>query len=91
MSLSISFFLNLGKLIIFVYLFLNFSDFSSKGTKTDVKMIVKNITEKTILLTLSDPANCDCDIIVARTAAAKPLGIIIDRNALSFLLMPLMP
>ena len=53
-------------------------------------MIVKNITEKTILLTLSEPASCDCDIIVARTAAARPLGIIIDKKALSFALMPLM-
>ena len=53
-------------------------------------MIVKNITEKTILLTLSEPTNPDCEIMVARTAAASPLGIIIDKNALSFLLIPLM-
>ena len=53
-------------------------------------MIVKNITEKTILLTLSEPVSCDCEIIVARTAAANPLGIIIDKKALSFLLIPLM-
>ena len=54
-------------------------------------MMVKNMTEKTILLTLSEPASCDCEIIVARTAAASPLGIIIDKKALSLLLMPLMP
>ena len=70
-------------------MFLNFSDFSSSGTSIDVNIMVKNITEKTMLLTLSDPANPDCEIIVARTAAASPLGIIIDKNALSLLLIPL--
>ncbi len=43
-----------------------------------------------MLLTLSEPASCDWEIIVASTAAANPLGIIMDKNALSFLLMPLM-
>ena len=81
----------LGKYIILIYIFLNFSDFSNKGTNNDVKMMVKNMTEKTILLTLSEPVSCDCEIIVARTAAARPLGIIIDKKALSLLLMPLMP
>ncbi len=76
--------------MIFVYAFLNFADFSSKGTNIDVNIIVKNMTEKTMLLTLSEPANCDCEIIVARTAAANPLGIIMDKKALSLLLMPLM-
>ena len=83
-------FLKLGKLMKPMYIFLNLSDFSSNGTNNDVNMMVKNITEKTMLLTLSEPASCDCDIIVASTAAANPLGIIIDKNALSFLLMPLM-
>ena len=39
-----------------------------------------------MLPTLSDPVNPDCAIIVASTAAASPLGIIIDKNALSLLL-----
>ena len=80
----------LGKYIILIYVFLNFSDFSNKGTNNDVKMMVKNMTENTMLLTLSEPASCDCEIIVARTAAASPLGIIIDKKALSLLLIPLM-
>lgn len=42
-----------------------------------------------MLLTLSEPGKPDCEIMVARTAAASPLGIIIERNALSLLLMPL--
>ena len=49
-------------------------------------MIVKKITEKTMLLTLSEPVKPDCDIMVARTAAASPRGIIMDKNALSLLL-----
>ena len=44
------------------------------------------MTENTMLPTLSDPASPDCEIIVASTAAASPLGIIIDRKALSLLL-----
>lgn len=53
-------------------------------------MMVKKMTEKTMLLTLSEPAKPDCEIMVARTAAASPLGIIIDRNALSLLFILLM-
>ena len=49
-------------------------------------MMVKKMTENTMLPTLSDPANPDCAIIVASTAAASPRGIIIDKNALSLLL-----
>lgn len=56
----------------------------------DVNIIVKNITEKTILATYSEPGSPDCVIIVASTAAASPLGIIMDKNALSLLLTFLM-
>ncbi len=49
-------------------------------------MMEKKMTENTMLPTLSDPASPDCEIIVASTAAASPLGIIIDRKALSLLL-----
>ncbi len=44
------------------------------------------MTEKTILPTLSEPASPDWEIMVARTAAASPRGIIMDKNALSLLL-----
>ena len=39
-----------------------------------------------MLPTPSEPANPDCEIMVASTAAASPRGIIMDKNALSLLL-----
>ena len=80
--------LNCGNDMILMYAFLKCFDFSNKGTNADVNIMVKKMTEKTMLLTLSDPFRCDCEIMVARTAAASPLGIIIDKNALSFSSMP---
>ena len=53
-------------------------------------MMEKKMTEKTMLLTPSEPLSPDCEIMVASTAAASPLGIIIDKNALSLLLTLLM-
>lgn len=41
-----------------------------------------------MLPTFPEPSSPDCDIIVARTAAARPLGIIIDKNALSLWSIP---
>ena len=57
----------------------------------DFSSLVEAMKETPVPADVVYEPKIDCDIIVARTAAAKPLGIIIDRNALSFLLMPLMP
>ncbi len=49
------------------------------------------MTENTMFPTPSEPANPDCEIMVARTAAASPRGIIMDKNALSLLFILLLP